>query len=101
MPSDWRGLVRFTNLVWVVWLLFALGGTRVLREPRPPDPAARLTAQPRTAPRAELAADWEVLIWLLSMNPLGSSSLRTATRTTALSASPRPQAPRRGKAGLQ
>jgi hypothetical protein len=25
MPSDGRGLVRFTNIVWVVWLLLALG----------------------------------------------------------------------------
>ena len=25
MPSDWRGLVRFTNIIWVVWLLLALG----------------------------------------------------------------------------
>jgi hypothetical protein len=25
MPSDWRGLVRFTNIVWVVWFLLALG----------------------------------------------------------------------------
>jgi hypothetical protein len=25
MPSDWRGLVRFANIVWVVWLLLALG----------------------------------------------------------------------------
>jgi ABC-type uncharacterized transport system substrate-binding protein len=25
MPSDWRGLVRFTSIIWVVWLLLALG----------------------------------------------------------------------------
>jgi hypothetical protein len=25
MPSDWRGLVRFTNIIWVVWLVLALG----------------------------------------------------------------------------
>ncbi len=25
MPSDWRGLGRFTNIVWVMWLLLALG----------------------------------------------------------------------------
>ncbi len=25
MPSGWRGLVRFTNIIWVVWLLLALG----------------------------------------------------------------------------
>jgi hypothetical protein len=24
MPSDWRGLVRFTNIVWAVWLLLTL-----------------------------------------------------------------------------
>jgi hypothetical protein len=24
MPSDWRGLVRFTNIVWGVWLFLAL-----------------------------------------------------------------------------
>jgi hypothetical protein len=25
MPSDGRGLVRFVNILWVVWLLLALG----------------------------------------------------------------------------
>jgi hypothetical protein len=25
MPSDRRGLVRFTNIVWLVWLVLALG----------------------------------------------------------------------------
>jgi len=25
MPSDGRGLVRFVNIVWVVWLRLALG----------------------------------------------------------------------------
>ncbi len=25
MPSDWRDLVRFTSIVWVVWLLLTLG----------------------------------------------------------------------------
>ncbi len=25
MPSDWRGLVRFTSIIWVVWLLLILG----------------------------------------------------------------------------
>jgi len=25
MPSEGRGLVRFVNIVWVVWLLLALG----------------------------------------------------------------------------
>ena len=25
MPSERRGLVRFTNIIWVVWLLLILG----------------------------------------------------------------------------
>jgi hypothetical protein len=44
MPSDWRSLVQFTNTVSVVWHLIAPGGTRILRDPRHPDSAARLTA---------------------------------------------------------
>jgi hypothetical protein len=25
MPDSWRGLVRFTNIVWIVWFLLAPG----------------------------------------------------------------------------
>ncbi len=25
MPSAWRGRMRFTDIVWVLWLLLALG----------------------------------------------------------------------------